>query len=141
MNRYILAIIPFTFFIFSGCKKDSKKTADILTSKTWKIGLTDKNPSTNPQGSIMYNPAPNCTMDDTFKFGPDGKLVLNRNTEKCGQNELQTETQTYTINRATKKLTIDGMEFNLAEESNIQIKYYAAIPSTTGFVNMIFLLQ
>ena len=141
MKIKLLTIIVLTFFSFLSCKKDGENSSNILTSKTWKKSLNDKNPSTNPAGTILYYAVKNCEQDDIFKFGLDGNLILNRSTDKCDQTELQTETQTYTINRTTKELIINGTKFTLAEESGSQIKYYASIPAVTGFQYLIYLLQ
>jgi hypothetical protein len=43
-----------------------------------------------------------------FKFGSEGNLTINRNADKCDQNELQTESQNYLLNRTTKELVING---------------------------------
>jgi hypothetical protein len=83
----------------------------------------------------------NCEKDDTFKFGVDSKLEINKNSDKCDQNENQNSTQTYTLNRTTKEFIINVTKFTLAEESNNQIKYYEIVPSNTGFEYIIFLLQ
>lgn len=126
---------------FSNCKKDSESSSNVLTLKTWQRGLNDKNPSTNPAGTVLYYPVQNCEKDDTFKFGTDGNLILNRNAAKCDQSESQIETKAYTLNRTTKEFVIDGTKFTLAEESNSQIKYYAPIPTPTGFQYLVYLLQ
>jgi hypothetical protein len=66
---------------------------------------------------------------------------MNRDKDKCDQSESQTETITYTLNRTTKEFVINGTTFTLAEELNSQIKYYALIPTPTGFQYLIYLLQ
>ncbi len=128
-------------FAFSNCKKDDTSSSNILLSKTWKRALYDKNPSTNPQGTILYHFVRDCEIDDTYKFGSDGNLMVNKNSDKCDQSELQTENQVYTLNRTNKELIINGTKFTLAEESNNQIKYYTPVSSGNGFQNLIFLLQ
>lgn len=137
----IVALSLFTLFTFSSCKKDNKNSTDIFTSKTWKRGLTDKNPSTNPPGKVLYSPVQNCEKDDTFKFATDGSFIINRSTEKCDLDESQNETDTYTLNRTTRELVISGVRYILAEESSNQIKYYVTIPSQTGYDYLVFLLQ
>jgi len=136
-----LMIITLVIFSFTNCKKDSASSLPIISAKTWIRGLNDKNLSTNPAGTITYYPVQNCEKDDTFKFGVDGNLVWNRNKEKCASSESLIETQPYTLNRTTKELTINGLKFTLAEESNNQIKYYTPVPSSTGIQYLIFLLQ
>lgn len=141
MKINLLAVFALTFLTFSACKKDNKNSSDPLTSRTWKRGMNDKNTSTNPKGTVSYYAVKNCEKDDTFKFGSDGNLFLNRSSDQCEPNESQTETQTYTLNRTTKELVINGTKFTLAEESDSQIKYYAVLPPHTGFQYLIFLLQ
>lgn len=125
----------------SNCKKDSESAPNLLTSKTWKYGLIDKNPSTNPPGANAYYAVHDCEKDDTFKFGSDGKSERFSNTNNCGVNEPPVLTRTYTYNSKTKELTINGDKFTIAEESNSQIKYYIPITRTNGVENLIFLLQ
>lgn len=140
MHKNLLVIL-LSVFAFSNCKKESRSSPDILTSRTWKMGLNDLNPQTNSQGQTLYYPVQTCEKDDTFKFTQDGNFIINRNIDKCNENELQIESQTYTLNRQTKKLIINGTVFTLVEVSNSQVKYYAPIPSTNGFKYQIFLLQ
>lgn len=137
-----LIIIALSLLASLSCKKESESSpSNALTSKFWKRALNDNNPLTNPSGAAIYYSVQNCEKDDSFRFGLDGNVALNRNIEKCDPNELQSETLTYTLNRTTKELDINGTKFTLAEESTSQIKYYATIPSNTGFQNLIFLLQ
>lgn len=139
IKQFVLAIS--IILALSSCKKNSNNPSEILTEKTWKRGLTDKNPSTNPEGRVFYYGVKGCEKDDTYKFGSDGKLVLNRGSEKCEPSETQNETQSYTIDRTKKEIVINGTKFTLAEESNEQIKYCAALPYNTGYDYLIFLLQ
>lgn len=136
-----LVIMALIVLMLSSCKKNSESAPNLLTSKTWKFSLTDKNPATNPSGANAYYAVQNCEKDDTFKFGSDGKLEWFRNKDQCGINETPVVTRTYTYNHKTKELLIDGDKFILAEESKSQIKYYKPIARTNGFDNLIFLLQ
>ncbi len=126
---------------FAGCKKDEQDPPQILTSKIWERGLIDKNPSTNPEGDVIYYAVRDCEKDNTFKFDTKGELIINKNDEKCKPNEPQIEIENYSINRAEKQLIINGIEYTLAEESENQIKYYSAISTETGYEYLIFLLQ
>ncbi len=141
MKRKFLPFILIAVLGLTNCKKDKSTSAEILVSKTWKKALNDKNTSTNPIGTVTYSSVQNCEVDDTFNFGTDGKLLVNKGAIKCEQNEAQNTNQTYSLNRTTKEFTINGTKYILAEESNSQIKYYTAIPSVTGFQYLIFLLQ
>ena len=139
MKTKFLAILLLS--IFSSCGKDKDSSTDILSSRTWTWALNDKNPSTNPSGRILYYAVRNCEKDDTFQFTLDGKLIINRSADKCDPDELQNETQSYTLNRAAKELVIHGIKFTLAEESGSQIKYYAPLGSGTGYDYLVFVLQ
>lgn len=141
MKIKVLIVILFVSITFSNCRKDKQDPPQTLTSKIWKRGLTDINPSTNPHGKVIYYAVKNCEKDDTFKFGTNGKLILNRNEDKCDPDKSQIASKSYVIDRAAKKLVINGTEYTLAEVSKNQIKYYSAIPAGTGYEYLIFLLQ
>ena len=141
MNTRVILIVTLFVFGASSCKKQTADSQETLTSKSWKRALNDLNPSTNPQGPVLYYAVRNCEKDDTFTFGSSGKLVIDRSNDKCDPNESQTENQSYTLNRQTKALVINGTTFTLAEESNTQIKYYAVVPMPGGFQYLVFLLQ
>lgn len=142
MKTKFLIIFALLLLTFSNCNKEDVSSTNILISKTWKIGIVDINPSTNPDGELSYNIVHDCEKDDTYKFGIDGNLIINRYAVKCDQNELQTETLSYTIDRTTNKLVIDGINYTLVEETNNQIKYYATIPSGVSYsISLMFLLQ
>lgn len=142
MKTKFLLIIILVIGFLTNCKKDNSSSSDIITSKVWKKSLSDKNPSTNPPGSnqILYNGS-ECEKDDSYTFGNDGRLTINRSPIKCNHNEIQTEVQEYSVNRASKELMINSVKFTLAEESKNQLKYYATIPQATGFAYLIFLLE
>ncbi len=140
MKTQYFIILAFSILTLSSCKKDDK-SSDILVSKTWKRALTDKNPATNPAGTVIYYAVQNCEKDNTFKFGTNGHLTLKKGSEKCDPNELETETQAYALNRATKEFSMNGIKFTLAEESNGQIKYYAPLAPPNDAKHIIFLLQ
>lgn len=116
------------------------QNTEVLLTKTWKRGTQDKNPSSNPTNASFYL-VPNCEQDDTFKFAADGTVLINQGAIKCNQNEPQTVSQSYSINRTTKELRINGQKFKLLEETEQQIKYIAELPAATGFGSLIFLLQ
>jgi len=138
--KFALLIVALSLSL-SNCKKDKQNSPKSLTSKTWRRGLIDKNPATNPTGKVLYYAAETCERDDTFKFGKDGKLTINRNNHKCDPNEIKIESQPYTLDTIAKKLIIDGTEYTLAEASLEQIKYYSTVPEGVGFESLIYLLQ
>lgn len=138
----LLIIFVFCLFAFSNCKKEGESLSDFLTSKTWKKGSVDLNPSTNPPGEHQYDPIRNCDTDDRFTFTRDGNLVIERGSNKCDPNEQQYETLKYSIDRETNILIIDSTTFTLSEESQNQIKYYKPVPNGSYLTNyIIFLLQ
>jgi hypothetical protein len=137
-----LATLTLIMFVFA-CKKDeSEEIIDVLTSKTWRLGLKDLNTTTNPGGTAnTYYAVPECEQDDTFLFKTDGTLVINYGTKKCEGNAATTKTVNYNFNKQTKEITIDGQKFNVAEENKTQFKYVKVIPGTSGVSNVIYLLQ
>ncbi|WP_106929423.1 hypothetical protein [Adhaeribacter arboris] len=146
VTRFTRLVIIFSMAMaLASCKKDSESAPNLWRSKTWKRGLIDKNPSTNPPGANVYYAVVDCEKDDTFKFGSDGKLEWFRNNDHCGINETPMVTQTYTFNRKTKELFIDSDKYSdtyiVVEETNSQIKFYIPITRANGVENMIFLLQ
>lgn len=141
MRAKIFIGVILILIAFVGCEKDEHNSPQTLISKIWERGLVDKNPSTNPEGDVVYYAVKDCEKDNTFKFDIKGELIVNKNDKKCNPNELQIETQNYSINRAENKLIINGIEYTLAEESKSQIKYYSTIPTGTGNEYLIFLLQ
>lgn len=142
MKTKFFIILTFSLVVLSNCKKDDKIAKNILISKTWKRGIVDRNPSSNPSGTILYEFVQNCDKDDTYKFSSDENLVINRFADKCDPNEPQIETLDYTINRTTKELVIDGIKYTIIEESQNQIKYYIIAPNGANFSSyLVFLLQ
>jgi hypothetical protein len=141
MHTKLFVTLALSLLAFSSCKKSVENPIDILTSKTWKKGIIDKNPSTNPSGTVLYSAVRDCENDDTFQFGSDGNLIVNRGADKCDPNELVTVSEPYTLNRKENELIIKGVRFTLAEESSTQIKYYAQPGPGSGYQYVIFLLQ
>jgi hypothetical protein len=103
--------------------------------------MTDKNPSTNPSGRILYYAVQNCEKDDTFKFDLNKELKINLGSTKCETNEPATKTVSYSYNESNKQLVIDGYGYTVAEESKSQIKYYAPLASSLGYDYIVFLLE
>ncbi|WP_017259855.1 hypothetical protein [Pedobacter arcticus] len=130
MKTKILSVLMFFALAFLSCKKDNDKV-NFLTSKTWKLALVDKNtstnPLTNPAGRVVYYAIQDFEKDDTFKFGADGKLTINRGALKSSADQQQTEIQNYSFNSTTQELTINTGKYTLAEQSEKQLKYYVPI--------------
>ncbi|OGX85906.1 hypothetical protein BEN48_13910 [Hymenobacter glacialis] len=116
--------------------------AEVLLTKSWKRGMQDKNPSANP-ANVLFYPVQTCEQDDTFTFAADGTVLIDQGATKCSQNEPRTVSQSYSIDRTTKELRINGQKFKLLEETREQIKYSAELPPVNGagFSSLIFLLQ
>jgi hypothetical protein len=136
----IVCLILILFTTISSCKEDNTAFVSI-TSKVWAPALTDKNSSSNPSGQILYYAVLDCEKDDSYRFGTDGKLTINRGTNKCNNAELSTEIVNYTYNSSTKELIIKGIKYTVADESAVQLKYYTAIPNATGIQYLIFLFE
>lgn len=132
MKTKILSFLVLFTFVFLSCKKNEDNASVSLTSKTWKRTLVDKNTATNPSGSVMYYARQDCEKDDTFKFGEDAKLIINKGSSKCDASEAQTVTENYSFNATTKELVINGDKFTLAEISKTQLKYYTPLPPVSG---------
>lgn len=132
-----LLLLIITVSTLMGCAKD--EVIDPLFNKTWKRALKDQNPSTNPQGEVLYQPISDCQKDDVFSFNADGTFKIDNGTEKCEPTEAKTETGTYSV--ANKEIIIKGTKYTLAEASATQVKYYTAVASGSGFVYVIVLLQ
>ncbi|WAC40092.1 hypothetical protein [Pedobacter sp. SL55] len=127
---------------FIGCKKDeNEEIIDVITSKTWKFGLTDLNTHTNPSGSNTYYAVLECEQDDTFTFKADGTLVRNFSTKKCEGDVGASKTVNYSYNKEIKELTIDGVKYSVVEENRSQLKYILTTPATSGVSNKIYLLH
>jgi hypothetical protein len=137
-------LILFTLIISTlvGCKKEKETVnSSLITSKLWKKGTTDKNPSTNPNGVILYESVSECQLDDTYKFNTDGTLTIQHGSSKCNANEPGTETLKYSYNSTTHELTINNVKYSVAEESASQLKYFASVPVQSTVSYLVFLLQ
>jgi outer membrane lipoprotein-sorting protein len=141
MKKKLLLIVALFGVFVSGCKQEDEEPKDLLLHKTWKRTRSDKNNLTNPSGRILYAAVLSCQKDDAYKFNSDGTLSITSGTEKCITNELANKNVTYSHNEITKELMIDGIKYTLAEESEDQIKYYAALPSESGSDYIVFMLE
>lgn len=136
MKEIFLFILSLAF-LFISCENEGKNDADFLYSKTWKIGLTDNNPSTNPQGQIVYHAPKQCDLDDIYSFQKNGEVLINKGNEKCTADESSSETATFSIDVENKVLTIGNEHFTIVDFNKSQIKYYHSISS--GY--LMYLLQ
>lgn len=134
-------LLLFLFILFFGCKNDGVEVKVSLTSKMWTPALIDKNTSTNPSGQVLYKAFLNCEKDDTYSFGADGKLTINRGVNQCNSSEINKEILNYTYSANTKELVINGIKYTVVDESEVQLKYYTAIPNATSFQYLIFLFN
>jgi hypothetical protein len=135
-NYLILFLL---LFLCLSCEKENKSELDILRSKTWKVGIVDKNTATSPNGRLLYNAVLECDKDDLYTFLQNGYLGINYGKERCENNKEQ-EIK-YSYNKNSKKLTIDGTEYQVLEINKIQIKYCAELSPGTNYDYLIFLLQ
>lgn len=106
--------------------------------------MTDKNRTTNPQGSGVSNffyPFKNCETDDIYSFNNMNKLTIHKGDQQCSTGEMSPETGDYSVDLTNKKITIKGIVYQLAEISGTQLKYYAYIPSASSFSHLIFLFE
>jgi hypothetical protein len=132
-------------FLILGCKKDKAKELDpldILTSKTWKYSLVDKNPSSSGVDiNIPFNVMADCFKDNTFQFTKDGMVILNTGKVKCVDGEKEVITSTYTFNKETKELTVGGTKSIVLELTKNQFKYKAPVPHNTGYTYVLIILE
>lgn len=133
----------YTLCLFS-CKKDEKASTNtdqltLLTSKSWKPSLTDKNSSTNPAGKNIYHATMDCEKDDRYLFSKSNKLTISKGAQQCNSNEEDSALTNYSVDFNAKKISVQGTNYTLAEVSATQLKYYAVTPSVSGYENIIFL--
>lgn len=141
MNKFNLGyFFLILLFAFSACKEENVLSINI-NHKAWNPVLIDKNSSSNPTGQILYYAVLDCEKDDSYRFGTDGKLTINRGTNKCNNAELSTEVVNYTYNSSNKELIIKGIKYVVADESVVQLKYYTAIPNASGIQYLIYLFN
>ncbi|MFD0940889.1 hypothetical protein [Pedobacter boryungensis] len=133
----------FVVLVFTGCKKEEKEDPlDILTGKTWKYSLVDKNPSTNGTSiSVPFNVLADCEKDNTLQFKRDGNLIMYTGNAKCTLNESETRTLSFSYNKQTKELIIDGIKCEVLELTKNQLKYKAPVSYQTGYVYVMFILE
>lgn len=139
MKIYQLPVLLMAVFFCLQCKKDNQQT-NTLTVNKWKRGLIDKNVASNPHGRILYYAVLDCQKDEELRFNPGGTLIITYGADKCDPDEPENEVLPYTYNRAGKELVIDAVKYTLAEETENQIKYYAVVPSATGYDYLVYLL-
>lgn len=139
MRIYQLPVLLMVVFFCLQCKKDNQRT-DILTTGKWKRGMIDKNISSNPPGRPLYYAVLNCEQDDELTFDPGGTLRINNGADKCDPDEPGTGSMTYSYDKAGKELVIDSVKYTIAEETEKQIKYFAILPSNTGYEYVVYLL-
>lgn len=119
---FILALAVVCSF-FVGCKKDKEEPIDILTSKAWKRAAVDKNPSTNPKGTIKYLENLDCLKGDVFYFYDNGTYEIKNPDGTC-------PTQTYGFKNSKYNLNSNEFYFGsgpagtIAEISKNQLKFY-----------------
>ena len=142
--RKIIVLCTLIGLTFYSCKKDSNAVdsqMSLLTSKPWKPALIDKNSSTNPKGNIIYHATLNCEKDDNYLFSSNNILKINRGQLKCENDVISADISDYGIDLTKQKITINGIEFILAEVSLTQLKYYSSTPSVSGYENIIYLFE
>lgn len=138
---FVVAALVFVA-AFAGCRKEeSEEMIDVITSKTWKFGLTDLNKQTNPSGNNAYYAVLECEQDDTFTFKTDGTVLRAYGAKKCTGNDAANQTFSYSYNKATKELVMDGVKYTVVEENKTQFKYVQTMPNVSGVSNQIYLLQ
>lgn len=141
MKRQLIPFLILFVFIFTSCDKSIVKDENIFMTKTWKRGIIDKNPNSNPPGKIGYYAVLECEKDDTLKFNTVSTLTIEKGQNKCNSTESSTEIIQYTYDNLKNELIMDGVKYIVTEESNGQIKYLAPTPSLTGYDYVAYILE
>lgn len=141
MKKRLILLLSLCVLLFSNCDKDNTEHENILLTKTWKRGLIDKNPKSNPLEKIIYYPVRECEKDDTFKFNSNNTLTINKGLDKCNPTESSSETIKYSYDNLKNELIMDGTKYTVTEESNGQIKYFAPLSPATGFAYFVYILE
>lgn len=145
-NHFLKLLLGLSLmFLCFGCKKEKDKEQDpidILTSKTWKFSLVDKNPSSGgtDANTISYVVA-ECFRDNIFEFKKDGTVLLYTGKIKCIDGEQDIKQSTYSYNRDTKEISIDGVKSIVLELTKTQFKYKAPLPFNTGYSYALVILE
>lgn len=125
------------------CKKDKqpeKLPANLLTDKIWKTTLVDLNPSTNPQGGVLYANTSACALDNTFTFRNDGTCSIDLGNLKCYDSEITKTTSDYSIDLANKKITFYNTTYDLLELSENQLKYTRPV-NVAGYQHLVYIYK
>ncbi|WP_158828537.1 hypothetical protein [Mucilaginibacter lacusdianchii] len=149
-SKFYLTVLLFSSFIFS-CKKDNnsesgedvaKRYLQLLSNKPWKRSVTDKNAATNPKDKeLLFNAVNECELDNRYNFNNNGySLIIDNGMSSCS-NETQLQGVNYSADFAKQEIVINGQKFILAELSETQLKYYAVVSRSSGFVNMVYLYE
>lgn len=141
-NRLYLILLVLTCCLAS-CKKDKEEIKDFsleaLTNGGWKAIMSDNNISTNPStGITMYIPVLNCQQDDIYTYNASGELLVDNNKTLCSTDEPAAK-QSYTIDVANKKLTVNGITYTILELNKTRLKYSRVAPLPSGVTNIIYL--
>ncbi len=135
LTRGLFSLCCIALALASCKKKDPIVTEkEYLFSKTWKVSKTDKNPSTNPPGAIVYDAA-YCNSDDKYQFKEGNALTVIKEKGDCYLYKPDDVSGSY--NLTTKELIYGGKTYKIAEISPKQIKFYVFVPDGT----LVFLLE
>ncbi|TDQ07117.1 hypothetical protein [Pedobacter metabolipauper] len=144
MKKIILGLIVAVLTLGS-CKKDKKTDLEtpltLLTAKSWKPALVDKNPGTNPANKNLYHAPLNCELDDAYQFDVNKKLNLKRGSSQCDADESVEEWTDYSVDFDKGQITIKGTTFLIAEISATQLKYYFPTNSSAAVDNVVFIFE
>lgn len=138
----VYAFLFLLAIFFSSCEKENKTVLDILRSKAWKIGIIDKNVESNPRGRISYHPFLECEKDDSYIFLKNGLLKVDHGSERCDDDNTREKEMEYSYDKNTNQLVIDGVEYQVLDMTETQVKYCAPLPpAATGYDWIIYILQ
>ncbi len=141
MMKQLVVLLILNLFFLASCKKDNSGSSsdpmNLLTRKSWKYVLEDKNPGTNPvTGSNLYYAVPDCEKDNILQFNIDGKLKESFGSSKCEEGQSDSRAVDYSIDTEGRSITINDVRYELLELSENQLKYSSPVPSGGNIIFM-----
>lgn len=131
MNRPILLLLGIALSLVA-CKKDEEASrADILTSGKWKLSasIAQFTFNGNLQTVDVYANLGACQKDNTAEFKTDGTLISDEGPTKCGSQDPQQTTGTWSLEQNETRLKIAGGGYNFDAEilefsdTKVRVKY------------------
>lgn len=134
--------------LFIGCEKSQVTfNPESLENTQWMPTMVDENISSNPAGDNRYYPWQDCRMDDHLIFS-DNSWSFDSNNTRCtvgSGSEWQVSSIPYSFDSSKMELTLQNengsLQIKVYEYTTERLKLGYAIPSATGFTNVILLFK